>query len=522
MKKSHFSYLQLHLLLILTLYTAAEAFAQKTPRVCYEIFVRSFCDSNHDGIGDINGITSKLDYLQDLGVEAIWLTPVTLSPSYHKYDIVDYKKIDPEYGTLEDYKRLIVEAHKRNILVIKDLVINHTSSKHFWFQEAQKGKDNPYRNYYSWMTPQKIDSMGIAVREKTADSWETQPWHWAKKGDDEKYYGMFWSGMPDLNMDNSKVREEIYEIGRFWLQDVGIDGFRLDAAKHIYPDWEAEKCHAFWQEFREKMEAVKPNVYIVGEVWTSAEKVAPFFRGLKANFHFDLSFALQKIVKAEQDSVALVKLLLSNYKTFAKENPAFIDATMLTNHDQNRIGSVLSGNKNQLKVAANLLLTLTGNPFIYYGEELGMMGVKPDENIREAFLWDKRFDDKCRTNWRKPQFNTDSKVTPLKQQSTDPNSLYNHYKKLIHLRNNQPALWQILPPNLQKSQINQKGILAFIRPHASGDLLVIHNLSNKSHEIVLKNGEEAFNKVIFKTENSQLHTNHTCQLAPYSVLVLGK
>jgi alpha-amylase len=250
-----------------------QLFSQETPRVCYEIFVRSFCDSNKDGIGDLNGITSKLDYLQDLGVEALWLTPFCKSPSYHKYDVVDYQVIDPEYGTMQDLERLIEEAHRRDIRIIIDFVINHTSSENKWFLEAKKGKDNPFRNYYSWLTPAQIDSMGVAIREKTADSWETNPWHWAKKGDTEKYYGMFWSGMPDLNMDEPKVRKEIYEIGRFWLEK-GIDGFRMDAAKHIYPEWEAPKAHDFWVEFRQEMEKIKPDVYIVGEVWTTAENVA--------------------------------------------------------------------------------------------------------------------------------------------------------------------------------------------------------------------------------------------------------
>ena len=188
------------------------------PRIFYEIFVRSFCDSNRDGIGDLNGITSKLDYLVELGVEGIWLTPFCKSNSYHKYDVIDYKYVDPEYGSMEDLERLIHEAHARGIKVLFDFVINHTSSSHRWFQEAKKGKDNPFRNYYYWMTPEEIKKRGIEKRRETADSQETQPWHWAQKSEEEKYYGLFWSEMPDLNMDNPAVRNEIYEIGSFWLE----------------------------------------------------------------------------------------------------------------------------------------------------------------------------------------------------------------------------------------------------------------------------------------------------------------
>ncbi len=454
------------------------------PKVCYEIFVRSFCDSNNDGIGDLNGITSKIDYLQDLGIEAIWLTPFFKSPTYHKYDVTDYREIDPEYGTMTDFERLIAEAHARNIKVIVDLVINHTSIQHCWFLEAKKGADNPFRNFYNWLAPQKIAELGIARREKTADSLETNPWHWAKndaKNDQEKYYGMFWSGMADLNMDEPRVRKEIHDIGKFWLNK-GVDGFRMDAAKHIYPDDEVAKTHAFWEEFRNEMETIKPDFYIVGEVWTTAERVAPFFRGLKANFNFDLSYGIQDIVVLGSDSKGIVKMLLENYTIFEKHNSAFIDATMLTNHDQNRIGSVAEGNIQKLKLAANLLLTLPGNPFIYYGEELGMKGIKPDEGIREAFLWDTRKQDKDRTNWRKPKYNTDSRTLPLTQQKADANSMYNHYRKLIHLRNSQPALHQVSPPNLRESpvSVSSNKLVAFVRPHESGDLLIVQNITNNA------------------------------------------
>lgn len=481
------------------------------PQVCYEIFVRSFCDSNRDGIGDLNGITSKLDYLQDLGIDAIWLTPFFKSPTYHKYDVTDYREIDPEYGTMADFERLIAEAHRRNIKVIVDFVINHTSIKHRWFIEAQKGLDNPYRNYYTWMTPRRIRELGIEKRKMTADSTETSPWHWAKKGDKEKYYGMFWSGMADLNMDEPRVRKEIYEIGRFWLNK-GIDGFRLDAARHIYPDNEVEKTHAFWEEFRSEMEATKPDVYIVGEVWTTAEQIAPFFRGLKANFNFDLSYGIQDIVVFGHDKKNIVEMLLHNYEIFSQENPDFIDATMLTNHDQQRIGSMAEGNLPKLKMAANLLLTLPGNPFIYYGEELGMHGIKPDEYLREAFLWDKRFADKDRTNWRKPKYNTDSKVTPLKLQQADKNSLYTHYRKLIHLRKSYPALRQVSPPNLGKSPLSSQKIIAFTRPHETGDFLIVQNITDQAVKVEFP----PFSEVILDSD-ATLSRNI---ISPYALIII--
>lgn len=474
------------------------------PRVCYEIFVRSFCDSNRDGIGDINGVTQKLDYLQELGIEAIWLSPICKSPSYHKYDVTDYYQIDPEYGSIDDFKNLIIEAHRRNIKVIFDFVINHTSSKHHWFKEAKKGKVNPYRNFYNWLSPEEIKAKGIEIREKTADSWETKPWHWASKNDTEKYYGMFWSDMPDLNMDNPSVRAEIYSIGKYWLE-LGVDGFRMDAAKHIYPDWEVEKNHEFWKEFRAKMEGVNPEVYIVGEVWTSAEKIAPFFEGLKANFNFDLALTIQDLVRTGKDQTKLVCKLIESYALYAKVNPNFIDATMLGNHDQNRMGSIAKGDQEKLKMAANLLFTLPGNPFIYYGEELGMMGKKPDENIREAFLWDARFEDKDRTNWRKPKYNTDSKVKPLKFQKEEHSSLFNHYKNLIAIRKNIPALSQISPTNIKVSSISNENLISFIRPHEMGSVMVIQNIGAEKIQVGFA---EKINNVIFCNNVDALSSNN--------------
>lgn len=460
---------------------------EKTPTVFYEIFVRSFCDSNGDGIGDLNGVTSKIDYLHDLGIEGIWLSPIFKSPSYHKYDITNYWDIDPEYGTLHDLQNLLFRAHEKGIIVILDFVLNHTSSNHDWFKEARKGPESEFRDYYTWKTPAEIKNLGLEHRKETADSQEKNPWHWAKRGDKEKYYGMFWSEMPDLNLDHQPLRQEIFKTGKYWLEQ-GVDGFRMDAARHIYPDYEIEKAHEFWVEFRSEMEKVKPSFYLVGEVWTQAQKVAPFFKGLKANFNFDLAYELQNIAQKGKDEKGIVEMLLRNYEIFGQVNDRFIDATFLSNHDMERVGSTVNGDQAKLKMLANFLFTLPGQPFVYYGEEIGMKGKKPDENIREAFLWNTRWEDKDRTNWRKPKYNTDSKVTPLFQQSQDHASLYNHYKNLIHLRKTHPALAQVYEPNLEKISTNKPTILAYKRPHGQGDFLIYHNIGKATSAITLPKG----------------------------------
>ncbi|MGV3558845.1 alpha-amylase family glycosyl hydrolase [Larkinella arboricola] len=492
--------------------------------VHYEIFVRAFCDSNGDGIGDLNGVTSKLDYLKELGVSAIWLMPINPSPSYHMYDVTDYYSIAPEYGTMDDFLRLIQEAHQRGMKVIMDFVINHTSRQHPWFIEACKSKDNPYHDWYVWMSQKEINALNIASREMTADSQEKNPWHRVPGAPfSEKYYALFWSGMPDLNYDNPNVRQEIYKAGKFWLTDVGVDGFRLDAARHIYPDWEEPKNHQFWEEFGREMESVKPGVYTVGEVWTRAERIAPYFRGLKANFNFDLSLALQEIPFKERDTAGIIRILLQNHAIFAQVNPNFIDAIMLSNHDQTRIGSFLNGNLNHLKVAANLLLTLPGNPYIYYGEEIGMLGAKPDENIREPFLWNIGRQDPQRARWRRANYSTSRTVTPLAQQQADPNSLYNHYKRLIHFRNSNPVLNDNLS-KLEASEIQQKNVIAFVRKSGDRSVLILHNLSKRGLDVVIYPAETAEGRqiVLDTVGGAKLFKDGKVRVPAYGCVVLER
>lgn len=489
--------------------------------VHYELFVRAFADTNNDSIGDLNGVIAKLDYLKDLGVSAIWLMPVHPSPTYHKYDVTDYYGIDPDYGTLDDYRRLVQAAHDRGLRVLLDFVINHTSVRHPWFIESAKGPDNPYRNWYVWLSPKRIRELNIATREITADSQEKNPWHTVRGATyDEKYYGLFWSGMPDLNFDHPPVREAIYAAGRFWLDDIGVDGFRLDAARHIYPEREEPKNHAFWEEFGRVMDGVKPGAYTVGEVWTRPERIAPYFRGLKANFDFDLCLSLYEVIRAEDDTEDIVRYLAYNEAVFGRVNPQFINAIMLSNHDQERVGSQLRGNSDHLRVAANLLLTLPGNPYLYYGEEIGMLGRKPDESIREPFLWDVGPNDRLRARWRRATYSTSRTVVPLARQQADPNSLFNHYKRLIHWRNSHPVLNDNLS-RIAETGIRQRGIVAFIRrqPANNRRVLVVQNLTRKPIVVVLPTDLSGFTRLVFATLPQTALTDGQLRLPAYGCAV---
>ncbi|GGN03176.1 alpha-amylase [Dyadobacter beijingensis] len=489
------------------------------PRVCYEIFVRSFCDSNGDGIGDLNGIISKLDYLADLGIEAIWLTPIHPSPSYHKYDVTDYYGIDPEYGTLDDFRRLLSGAHARGIAVYLDLIVNHTSTLHPWFKSARKSKHSPYRQFYWWMTQDQIDHLGISERETSDDSQVVYPWH-ENPGDDEKYYGLFYKGMPDLNYHSETLQEEMAKIVRFWLADMGVDGFRLDAARHIYPDWAPEQSVNFWEFFAKIVAEARSDVFTVGEVWAETEEVAPYFRNLNATFHFDLSFALQRMLIAGRDEQVIDRLLAS-FNLFQKYNPLFINAIMLTNHDQERIGSVVGGDVEKIKLAASILLTLPGQPYLYYGEEIGMLGLKPDPYIREPFLWTSAADDPQLTSWISPQFTTLKTVPPLSVQMQEDSSVYQHYKTLIHLRKREPALGQVLAPNLQPIRLGDERLLAYFRPHVDRSLVIIHNLGDTEAGFNIPEDKSIFSQVIFSTDQQHSIALTSNRLAPHSSIVLA-
>ncbi|UBM57793.1 alpha-amylase [Marinilongibacter aquaticus] len=480
--------------------------------ISYEIFVRSFADSNGDGIGDLNGIRGQLPYLQDLGITRIWLTPIFQSPSYHKYDVADYYRIDPEYGTLNDFKSLVEEAKKQGIKIILDLVLNHTSSRHPWFLEAAKNADSGLRDFYYWMTPLEIKARGIAQRKATDDSGIKYPWHWSEYEPNKKYYGMFWKEMPDLNLHSRRLFEELLEIAKYWLS-FGIEGFRLDAAKHIFPSWEPlEKSVQFWKNFAIALRKHKQDLYLIGEVWDAPHVVAPFFSAFDANFNIDFAFALQKTLMKGKDEEGLIERLFRAHKLYSIYRPDFIDGTILSNHDQTRIGSLLNGELDKLKMAANILLTLPGQAYIYYGEEIGMLGEKPDEHIRECFP----LHSKSQTHWFKGKYKLPK--SPQEQKS-EAHSLLNHYQKMIALRKRIPAL-HLSSAKLQLSDIRNPYVLSFIRGEEHEHLLIIQNISAKAQTIDLSTKHETFEKVLHADRNAILKDRRAI-IPAYSLLILS-
>ncbi|MGE5461779.1 MAG: alpha-amylase family glycosyl hydrolase, partial [Syntrophothermus sp.] len=406
--------------------------------VFYEIFVRSFYDSNGDGIGDLNGITARLDYLNDgdpktntdLGVTGIWLMPIFPSPSYHGYDVTDYYSVNPQYGTMDDLKNLITEAHRRGIKIILDLVINHTSDQHPWFKSAKQDVNSPYRNWYIWSE----------TDPGYKGPWGETVWHPSKTG---FYYGIFEPFMPDLNYENPEVTAEMTKIYGFWLKDVGVDGFRLDAAKHLIEQGKVQQhtpaTHKWYQQMYPVYKEMKPSAMTIGETLGDSMPVASRYVKDK---EFDLIFNFQLasvMINAVQEGYGnTVAQMIENSNKLV---PQFGYAPILTNHDQDRIMSQLGNDVDKARVAASVLLTTPGTPFMYYGEEIGMTGVKPDPNIRRPMQWSSAAYAGF-TSGKKPWEPVDKsyETVNVDQESKDPQSLLSHYRSLIQVRNSHPAL----------------------------------------------------------------------------------
>ena len=425
--------------------------------VFYEIFVRSFYDSNGDGIGDFNGITEKLDYIESLGVNAIWLMPIHPSPSYHGYDVTNYYSVNHEYGSLEDFKRLIDEAHKRDIRIIIDLVLNHTSSQHPFFADANSGQNSTYRDWYVW--------------SETAAGGQ---WH---KGNEGYYFGLFWGGMPDLNYRNPDVTRQMENVTRYWLEDMGLDGFRIDAAKHLIEDGaiveNTPATHEWFKNYFSYYKSVNENAYTVGEVYGAGAFIATTYdQQFDHIFNFEVASGIVNSVKGGSNTG-----INSAWKFTLKDIQDGNYATFLTNHDQNRVMSELNGDMDKAKLAAFMLLTAPGTPFIYYGEEIGMAGKKPDEDIRLPMQWDNSANSgfSVATPWR--TVNPDFKNVNVISQENNTNSLLNHYKALINIRKQYSTL---RTGSTYLLETGNTGVYAIIRSDDAGLFLVLANLKNET------------------------------------------
>ncbi len=446
--------------------------------VFYEIFVRSFADSNGDGIGDFKGIEENLDYLEELGIGAIWLMPIMETTTYHGYDVVDYYTTNPDYGTMEEFDSLVEACHERDIKIIIDFVANHTSSENLWFREALKDENSKYRNYYTI--------------EETIPVSDIHPQYPYWRQDEETglyYFGHFDSIMPDLNYNNQEVREEMKSIVSFWLEH-GVDGFRLDAAKEV--DEDIAVTLDWWKEFTKEVSSIKQDAFIVGENWTTEYTlVGRYYEAMPSSFNFN---ATEKILKmAEGKNVDIVTEMNTMRKRYLEKvensevNAIMVDSVMIGNHDMDRVASRL-GDAEKAKLAATIQFTLAGTPFIYYGEEIGQKGETPDDNRREPFDWYTTGEGKYMTRMTDIFFHpTLTYVQPedgssVEEETDNPDSILNHYKKLIAMRKKHTAFYTGDYEVLVKVD---GGLYAYKVSDSENRYLVIHNQTAEDKAITL-------------------------------------
>lgn len=441
----------------------------------YQIFVHSFCDSNDDGVGDLQGIISQLDYLndgdpnsgEDLGVDGIWLTPIMPSKSYHKYDVEDYYDIDPDFGTLEDFDKLIEECDKRGIKLIIDLVLNHISSQNPLYtkavEEVSEGKLDGYAEYFE-IHKSSYFSSDIQVNS-LSNGYVCE--------------ANFSHDMPEWNLNSKKTRDEFKKIAKFWL-DRGVGGFRLDACKY-YDSKETDGAE-FLKWFYDVCKEIKPDVYMVGENWTDDSDIQRLFEsGIDSQFAFKFSTSAGLIVEnlLMQNGVALTKKVMNYDKKMRDINENAINTLFLSNHDQSRVTNTLEPQGlGYQKLAAAVYMLFPGNPFIYYGEEIGIKAPNTtnDASFRTAMIFDTENMPSIYVNGVGDEFDEPT-YGGVKQQLKDKDSLLNYYRRIIKIKNQNPELARGSVTGMQS--FDDKNISAFYTEYEGSKLLVIHNFNSK-------------------------------------------
>ena len=538
---SHWLSISIYLLILPLISPAPTASAQDSQplepywwndRVFYQIFVRSFQDSDGDGIGDFQGIIDRLDYLNDgdprsqsdLGVTGIWLMPPAEARSTHGYDTTDYYAVESDYGTIADLRRLIAAAHERGIAVIIDMTLNHSSSQHPWFLASRRG-ERPYSHWYIWAD----EHPGYV------GPWGAPAWH---RAGDRYYYGVFWDGMPDFNLRDPGLTRELEDIATFWLRDIGVDGFRLDAIKHLIEVGDLQENRPegrrWLSGYEAHLEAIKPNSFSVGEIYNGPSfVVARYVNERSIDVGFDFKLAREMISAAQRGSH---RDLARAHRIAMRDYPMNQFAAFLTNHDQDRLAVRLLHDMGRNKAAAALLLTGPGVPFIYYGEEIGMAGSKPDERIRTPMQWANDatggFSDGDRL-WQPLQAADNLRAANVADQRDDPDSLLSRYRDLIHLRNDNSALRR---GDLRPVSSSARAVYAFVRQDPRQRLLLIINLGGEpvtDYALDLAAGDRAFARATLVYGDGPLRAPIANEaggfddyrplliLAPYSVSVIA-
>jgi maltose alpha-D-glucosyltransferase/alpha-amylase len=514
--------------------------------VFYELSVRAFKDSNGDGHGDLKGLTQKLDYLSDLGVECLWLMPIYPSPLKDDgYDIADYYNIAETFGMLDDFQSLIKEAHTRGIRIIMDLVLNHTSDQHPWFQAARGDRTSPYRDYYVWSdTDQKYQDTRIIFLDT-----EPSNWTWDEQAG-QYYWHRFYASQPDLNYDNPKVQEEMVNIARFWL-DLGIDGFRADAVPYLF-EREGTNCenlpetHIYLKKLRSFMDKNYPGRIVLCEANQWPEDVRPYF-GDGDEFHMGFHFPIMPRI-----FMALKKGSADDMIEILNRTPAIPEdcqwCIFLRNHDEltlemvtpeerqwmweqyapeprmklnlgirRRLAPLLDNDRRKIELINSILFTLPGSPIIYYGDEIGMGDNidLPDRNgVRTPMQWDDSPNGGFSTGTpftESVKGELDYHHLNVESQLADKNSLFHAISKMIHVRKQSYTFGR---GKMEWVKTDNPSLAVYTRKYQDETLLIINNLSDSSQTITFPGEQQAIYVDLFS--NTEQQVGSTFELQPYA------
>jgi maltose alpha-D-glucosyltransferase / alpha-amylase len=489
--------------------------------IFYQVYIRAFADSNGDGHGDLRGLTQKLDYLQALGVDCLWLMPLYPSPLLDDgYDIADYCGIHPDYGSLDDFKTFLAEAHARGLRVIADLVLNHTSDQHPWFQAARQSRASPYHDYYVWSdTDQKYKDARIIFLDI-----EKSNWAWDETAG-QYYWHRFYSSQPDLNYDNPAVRAEMLNVAKFWL-DLGLDGFRADAVPYLFEregtnGENLPETHAYLKELRRYLEEHYPGRILLAEANQWPQDVRAYF-GDGDEFHMAFHFPVMPrlyMALAQADRTPIVDIL-----SRTPPIPANCQwCTFLRNHDEltlemvtpeerdymwrtfapeprmrlnlgirRRLAPLLVGDRRKIELLNSILFTLPGAPIIYYGDEIGMgddIWLDDRDGVRTPMQWDTGPNAGFSTAPPERLYGpvlADARFgyqrVNVAAQQADPGSLWNTLRNMIAMRKRQRAFGQGACEFLS---LENRAVLAVVRSLADETVLALHNLSPQEQRLAL-------------------------------------
>jgi len=487
--------------------------------VFYEVYVRAFHDSNKDGHGDIPGLISRLDYLKEFGVDCIWLLPIYPSPLKDDgYDIAGYYGIIPEYGTIEDFKNLVEETHQRGMRIITDLVLNHTSDQHMWFQTARQEPGSQYRDYYVWSdTDQKYQEARIIFLDT-----EESNWTWDDKAG-QFFWHRFYSSQPDLNYDNQAVQAEMLNVMKFWL-DLGVDGFRVDAVPYLF-EREGTNCenlpetHAYLKQIRKFVEQEYPDCVLLCEANQWPEDVRAYFGDgdeFQMGFHFPVMPRIFMALK-NGDRTPIVEILertpdipeSNQWCTFLRNHDE-LTLEMVTEEERQwmwneyapeermrlnqgirrRLAPLLDGDQRKILLAFSLLFSLPGSPVIYYGDEIGMGDNiwLPDRNgVRTPMQWENTLNAGFSTAepgklYSPVIFQDEYKAESVNvtDQKADPGSLWNQIRRMIRVRKEYDSFgWG----GLSWIDVKTDKMAAYKRSYAKQELIFLNNLSDENKEI---------------------------------------